>query len=173
MKMTMKLDFTPYFSMLNQSYVTELGKVAKIVGLTVESVGPSCKLNDLCRITSKDGSQHVMAEVVGFRDNRVLLMPFDSVEGIGPGALVENTKEPLKVMVGEELLGHSLDGLGRPIDGEELHLNEAYPIEAPPPDALKRKIISEVLPLGVKAVDGLITLGKGQRIGIFAGWFHQ
>ena len=95
----MKLDFTPYFSMLNQSCVTELGKVAKIVGLTVESVGPSCKLNDLCRITSKDGSQHVMAEVVGFRDNRVLLMPFDSVEGIGPGALVDNTKEPVKVMV--------------------------------------------------------------------------
>ena len=110
MKTTMKLDFTPYFSMLNQSYVTELGKVAKIVGLTVESVGPPCKLNDLCRINSKDGSQHVMAEVVGFRDNRVLLMPFDSVEGIGPGALVENTKEPLKVMVGEELLGRSLDG---------------------------------------------------------------
>ena len=118
----MKLDYTPYFSILQKSFVQELGKVSKIVGLTVESVGPPCKLNDLCKITSKDGTQHVMAEVVGFRDNRVLLMPFDSVEGIGPGALVENTKEPLKVKVGDELLGHALDGLGRPMDGAKLHL---------------------------------------------------
>ncbi|MBE5923680.1 MAG: flagellar protein export ATPase FliI [Lachnospiraceae bacterium] len=155
--------------MLDDSFSDELGKVAKIVGLTVESVGPTCKLNDLCMITSKNGKQQVMAEVVGFRDNRVLLMPFDSVEGIGPGALVENTKEPLKVQVGEELLGRSLDGLGRPLDGKELNLKNSYPIEADPPDALKRKLISDVLPLGVKSVDGLITVGKGQRIGIFAG----
>lgn len=165
----LEINYGEYFSLLNRSYVTELGKVAKIVGLTVESVGPACKLNDLCRITSKDGSQQVMAEVVGFRDNRVLLMPFDSVEGIGLGATVENTKEPLKVFVGEELLGRSLDGLGRPIDGKELNLKDTYPIEAPPPDPLKRKMISEPLPLGVKAVDGMLTVGKGQRIGIFAG----
>lgn len=165
----MNINYEPYFSLINRSFVKELGKVAKIVGLTVESVGPACKLNDLCRIISKDGTLEVMAEVVGFRDNRVLLMPFESVEGIGIGAIVENTKEPLKVPVGEELLGCFLDGLGRPLDGRELHLNENYPIEAPPPDALKRKMISEVLPLGVKAVDSMITVGKGQRIGIFAG----
>ncbi|MDD6071763.1 MAG: flagellar protein export ATPase FliI [Clostridiales bacterium] len=165
----MDINYEPYFALVNKKFVTELGKVVKVVGLTVESVGPTCKLGDLCRITSKDGLQHVMAEVVGFRDNRILLMPFESVEGIGLGATVENTKEPLKVPVGKELLGRSLDGLGRPMDGKELHLNEFYPIEAPPPDALKRKIISEVLPLGVKAVDGMITVGKGQRIGIFAG----
>ncbi|MCM1156948.1 MAG: flagellar protein export ATPase FliI [Bacteroidales bacterium] len=165
----MNIDYEPYFSLADRSFVKELGKVAKIVGLTVESIGPSCKLNDLCMITSKDGSQKAMAEVVGFRDNRVLLMPFESVEGIGLGATVENTKEPLQVQVGEELLGRSLDGLGRPLDGKELNLKETYPIEAPPPDALKRKMISEVLPLGVKAVDGMITVGKGQRIGIFAG----
>lgn len=166
---SLEINYEQYFSLAGRSYVKELGKVAKIVGLTVESVGPTCKLNDLCIITSKDGSQQVMAEVVGFRDNRVLLMPFDSVEGIGLGATVENTKEPLQVQVGDELLGRSLDGLGRPLDGKELHLSETYPIEAPPPDALKRKIISEVLPLGVKSVDGMITVGKGQRIGIFAG----
>lgn len=165
----LEINFEQYFSLLNHSYVKELGKVAKVVGLTVESVGPACKLNDLCRITSKDGTQQVMAEVVGFRDNRVLLMPFDSVEGIGLGATVENTKEPLKVYVGEELLGRSLDGLGRPLDGKELCLKETYPIEAPPPDPLKRKMISEPLPLGVKAVDAMLTVGKGQRIGIFAG----
>lgn len=165
----MDINYNRYFSLMNRSFVKELGKVAKIVGLTVESVGPACKLNDLCRITSKDGMQQVLAEVVGFRDNRVLLMPFESVEGIGLGATVENTKEPLQVYVGEELLGRSLDGLGRPLDGKALHLKETYPIEAPPPDALKRKLISEALPLGVKAVDGMITVGKGQRIGIFAG----
>lgn len=165
----MDINFDKYFSLINRSYVKELGKVAKVVGLTVESVGPTCKLNDLCKITSKDGLQEVFAEVVGFRDNRVLLMPFESVEGIGLGSIVENTKEPLKVYVGDELLGHSLDGLGRPLDGEELSLKETYPIEAAPPDPLKRKMISEVLPLGVKAVDGMITVGKGQRIGIFAG----
>ena len=165
----LEIDYGQYFSLVHRTYVKELGKVAKVVGLTIESIGPACKLNDLCKITSKDGTQEVMAEVVGFRDNRVLLMPFESVEGIGLGATVENTKEPLKVPVGEELLGRSLDGLGRPLDGKELHLKETYPIEAPPPDALKRKMISEVLPLGVKAVDGMLTVGKGQRIGIFAG----
>lgn len=154
---------------MEHSFVYELGKVAKVVGLTVESIGPQCKLNDLCKIKSKDGQQEVFAEVVGFRDNRVLLMPFESVEGIGLGATVENTKEPLKVHVGNELLGRALDGLGRPLDGELLNLNKTYPIEAPPPDPLKRKMIQEVLPLGVKAVDGMLTVGKGQRIGIFAG----
>ncbi len=165
----MNIDYEKYFSLIPRSYVQELGRVVKVVGLTVESVGPPCRLNDLCRIRSKDHSQEVMAEVVGFRDNRVLLMPFDSVEGIGPGATVENTKEPLQVAVGDALLGRALDGLGRPLDGRSLSLPDAYPIEAPPPDALKRKMISEVLPLGVKAVDGMITVGKGQRIGIFAG----
>lgn len=165
----MDINYDAYFSLVQRSFVQELGKVAKVVGLTVESVGPTCKLNDLCKITSKDGNQTVMAEVVGFRDNRVLLMPFDSVEGIGLGATVENTKEPLQVHVGDELLGHSLDGLGRPLDMEELHPKEMYPIEAPPPDPLKRKMISEILPLGVKAVDGMLSVGKGQRIGIFAG----
>ncbi len=165
----MGIDYGSYLALADKNYTKELGKVAKVVGLTVESVGPTCKLNDLCKIISKDGTHNVMAEVVGFRDNRVLLMPFESVDGIGLGATVENTREPLRVSVGPELLGRSLDGLGRPMDGKELNLKETYPIEAPPPDALKRKLITDVLPLGVKAVDGMITVGKGQRIGIFAG----
>ena len=97
-----------------------------------------------------------------------LLMPYEDVEGIGPGSSVENTGAPLKVRVDESLLSHTLDGLGRP--NEEMVLSgEEYSVEAKPPDPMSRKIISEVLPLGVKAVDGLITVGKGQRIGIFAG----
>ncbi len=163
------IDFSKYENLKEKSYVKELGKVAKVVGLTVESVGPSASLNDLCRITSKDGAQTVMAEVVGFRDNRILLMPFDSVDGIGLGATVENTKKPLQVPVGPELLGKALDGFGRPMDGSSLITEDAYSVEAAPPDPLSRNMITDVLALGVKAVDGLITLGKGQRIGIFAG----
>ncbi len=166
-----QINFDKYNSLLDKSYVKNLGKVAKVVGLTVESIGPDAKLNDLCVITSKDGSHKVNAEVVGFRDNRLLLMPFDNVEGVGLGAYVENTGKPLQVYVGEELLGKSLDGLGIPAgeNAETFFLPESYSVESPPPDPMKRKIIDEILPLGVKAVDGLITVGKGQRIGIFAG----
>lgn len=162
------ISFQKYNALLNKSYVKHLGKVVKVVGLTIESIGPSAKLNDLCKIISADGSE-IMAEVVGFRDDRVLLMPFGNVEGVGLGSRVESTGEPLKVMVGENLLGEILDGLGKPVSGEEISCTGAYPLEAAPPDPMKRKLIDEVLPLGVKAVDGMITLGKGQRIGIFAG----
>ena len=163
------IDIMKYEELLSKSFSKELGKVTKVVGLTIESAGPSAKLNDLCIITSKDGNQCVTAEVVGFNDNRILLMPFRSVAGIGIGATVENTGCPFRVYVGSELLGQVLDGLGQPLNGETLVLSETYPVEAEPPDPMKRKIISEILPLGVKAVDGLLTIGKGQRIGIFAG----
>ena len=144
--------YNKYLRLAENTYFKRLGKVVKIVGLTIESVGPDAKLNDLCRIIIDENADTVvMAEVVGFRDKRLLLMPYESVEGIGVGCIVENTGHPLSVPVGNELLGHTLDGIGRPTD------------------PMSRKIISEVLPLGVKAVDGLITVGKGQRIGIFAG----
>ena len=110
-----------------------------------------------------------MAEVIGFKDGKTLLMPFETTEGIGSGCIVENMGYPLSVSVGEDMLGLTLDGLGRPIDGSEYIGTDTYRIDAPSPDPLSREIITEPLPLGVKAVDGLITLGKGQRIGIFAG----
>lgn len=163
------IDLSKYNILLNQSYEKKLGKVAKVVGLTVESIGPSARLNDLCHIITQDKSQVINAEVVGFRDDRVLLMPYDQTVGVGLGSRVENTGAPLKVMVGDELLGKVLDGLGHPIDGSELHCTTGYSVQAQPPDPLTRELIDTVLPLGVKAVDGLITVGKGQRIGIFAG----
>lgn len=165
--------FEKYQNLADNTYFQRLGKVVKIVGLTIESVGPDAKLNDLCRIIiDKNSGTSILAEVVGFRDKRLLLMPFESVEGIGVGCIVENTGHPLSVLVGDELLGHTVDGVGRPTDldeFEELDLRYEYPVEAAPPDPMSRKIIDEVLPLGVKAVDALITIGKGQRIGIFAG----
>lgn len=170
MELSEKFHFDRYEALLDRSYVKHLGKVAKVVGLTIESIGPMAKLNDLCLIRSNSAAGVVKAEVVGFRDDRVLLMPYDNVEGVGLGSWVENTGAPLQVPVSEELLGLTLDGVGEPMNADSLGADCAhYSVEAAPPDPLSRKIIDEVLTLGVKAVDGLLTIGKGQRIGIFAG----
>ncbi len=161
-----------YLQLLDKEFYKSYGKVSTVVGLTVESIGPKARLNDLCKIyIDKDMSTFVMAEVVGFQDSKLILMPVDSVEGVGVGCIVENTGKPLEVPVGFELLGHTVDGIGRLTDMEQdyFDLPQAYPLEALPPDPMSRKIIDEILPLGVKAVDGLITVGKGQRLGIFAG----
>lgn len=170
MEQSEKIHFDRYEALLERSYVKQLGKVAKVVGLTIESIGPMAKLNDLCLIRSNSAAGVVKAEVVGFRDDRVLLMPYDNVEGVGLGSWVENTGAPLQVPVSEDLLGLTLDGVGEPMNADSLGADCAhYSVEAAPPDPLSRKIIDEVLTLGVKAVDGLLTIGKGQRIGIFAG----
>ena len=164
------LDLEKYKRVPEQTFFKRLGKVVNVVGLTIESSGPDAKLGDLCQIlpNGEKTQKAVMAEVVGFKDKKTLLMPYDSVDGIGLGCMVENTGYPLRVVAGEKLLGKTLDGLGRPLDGEVIE-GTPYPVEAAAPDPMTRKIIDTVLPLGVKAVDGLITVGKGQRIGIFAG----
>lgn len=168
----MTIDTEKYKVLYNRTYFKSLGKVSKVVGLTIESIGPEARLNDLCEISTSDGDRKIMAEVVGFRDKLLLLMPFENMEGVGVGCIVQNTGKPLSISVGEDLLGHTVDGLGRPTDlgeDESLDLEASYPVEASPPDPMERVIIKEPLSLGVKAVDGLITVGKGQRIGIFAG----
>ena len=149
-------------------YYRKLGKIVNVVGLTLESAGPDAKLGDMCSITTTNGKV-IMSEVVGFKNNMTLLMPYESTEGIGSGCIVENVERPLSVQVGDFLLGQILDGLGRPISHFKPEGETWFPLEADSPDAMRRTIIDEPLPLGVKAVDGLITLGKGQRIGIFAG----
>lgn len=162
------IDFYKYSKIAEGTYFKRKGRVENVVGLTIESAGPEAKLGDLCRIYPADEEyKPIMAEVVGFKDRKTLLMPCDKTDGIGLGCIVENTSEPLSVPVSDDLLGKVLDGLGR-IDGEYMP-GTLYSVEAPPPDAMSRKIIDEVLPLGVKAIDGLMTVGKGQRIGIFAG----
>ena len=125
--------------------------MVNVVGLTIESLGPDASLNDLCKIViSEDEEKYVLAEVVGFRDNRTLLMPCDSTEGIGFGCIVENLGYPLSVSVGDEMLGQCLDGLGRPTDGSVIKTAVSYPVEAMPPDPMDRIIIDTPLPLGVK-----------------------
>ena len=165
------INFSKYMRLREATFYKRLGKLVNVVGLTIESAGPEAKLGDLCRIIPEnDGVEGdpIMAEVVGFKDGKTILMPCDKTDGIGFGCRVENTAKPLTVPVSDSLLGRTLDGLGRPSDGIIIE-GTPYPIEAMPPDPMSRKIISDVLPLGVKAVDGLITVGKGQRIGIFAG----
>ena len=168
----MSINLNKYYKLTERTYYKRLGKVVKIVGLTIESLGPEAKLNDLCHIIiDPDKNKRVLAEVVGFRDKSLLLMPYDSVEGVGLGCIVENTNKPLSIPVSDEILGHVVDGVGRLEDIDESSSDRwiTYPVDQNPPDPMERTIISEVLPLGVKAVDGLITVGKGQRIGIFAG----
>lgn len=168
--MELAVNFEKYNKILDQSFIKKKGKIVNVVGLTLESAGPDAKLGDVCYIYPEaEDAKPILAEVVGFKEGKTQLMPYDVTDGIGLGNIVENTGDTLKVWVGEELLGKCLDGLGRPVDGTKLSSVQTYPVEAPPPDPMSRVIINEVLPLGVKAVDGLITIGKGQRIGIFAG----
>ncbi|HHU74600.1 MAG TPA: flagellar protein export ATPase FliI [Clostridiales bacterium] len=163
------INFNKYEQLLDRSYEMKIGKVVKMVGLTIEATGPEANLNDVCYITDNKFKEKKIAEVVGFRENRILLMPYDDMTGVGIGSLVINTGAPFRVPVGDNLLGHTLDGLGNPMEEVDLDCSQYYSADAQPPDPLKRKIIDEVLPLGVKAVDSMLTVGKGQRIGIFAG----
>jgi len=164
------IDISKYNSVLDKIYVKQLGRVSQVVGLTIESIGPVVSVGCSCLIRADKNSRPVMAEVVGFKENKILLMPLGSMDGIGPGSVVEASEKPLSVNVGYNLLGRVLDGLGRPMDNKgPLNCSIEYPTNNVPPDPLKRRRIREALPLGVKPIDGLLTVGKGQRIGIFAG----
>ncbi len=147
------------------------GKVTQVIGLVIESKGPSVSLGELCYISSRfPGVEPIPAEVVGFREGLVLLMPIGEMEGVGPGCEVVSAQRTLQVKVGPELLGRVLNGLGQPMDGKgPLLCKEEYPLQAAAPDPLKRPRIHEPLYVGVRALDGLISLGSGQRIGIMAG----
>lgn len=164
------LDMGVYEALRRKSYIKHLGRVSKIVGLTIESLGPEVTLGELCRISTPGTDTVVLAEVVGFKEGKIQLMPLDDMTGIGPGAIVEATGHSLRISVSDQLLGRVVDGLGKPIDGlEPIYSKALYPVEQEAPDPLKRARIKEVLPMGVKAVDGMLTVGKGQRVGIFAG----
>ncbi len=150
--------------------IKAFGKVKRVVGLIIESEGPDVHLGEKCLIKARSKEEYIQAEVVGFKDNAVLLMPLGEMDGIGPGSKVIATGSSLKVEVGEELLGQILDGLGNPMSEFEAEdkLVE-YSVNNSPPDPLKRKRINDNLTLGIRSLDGILTCGKGQRMGIFAG----
>ena len=164
-------DARPYLNAVKSAETVLLkGKITKIVGLIIESDGPSINLGELCYISPRIEAPLLPAEVVGFRENRVLLMPLGEMQGIGPGSEVVSSRNLLRVKVGKSLLGRVLDGLGNPIDGKGPLLAETeYPIQSPPPPPLSRRRICEPVSVGIRAVDGLMTLGKGQRMAILAG----
>lgn len=146
------------------------GRIEKIIGMTIEASGPVCSIGDVCRIYQKNLRDFVYAEVVGFNRDHVLLMPYSEIIGIGPGSIVDNTGDKLRVRVGEGLIGRIVDAIGAPLDGgSAIAYETSYPIEGVPVNPLTRPRIDEAIPMGVKAIDGLLTIGRGQRMGIFAG----
>jgi flagellum-specific ATP synthase len=147
-----------------------LGRVTRVVGLVIEASGLEVGLGELCRVTSLVDDRSVLAEVVGFHERGVLLMPLGEMEGLHPGSSVHPLGRSFGVDVGPGLLGRILNGLGHPIDGKgRLEVEERRPLLAEPPNPLERSTVSHPLETGVRAVDGTLTLGRGQRVGIFAG----
>ncbi|HEX7239887.1 MAG TPA: FliI/YscN family ATPase, partial [Longimicrobiaceae bacterium] len=146
------------------------GRVTRVVGLVIEATGIEAGLGELCRITSLRDDHSVLAEVVGFHERGVLLMPLGELDGLHPGSSVRPMGRSFGVDVGPGLLGRILNGLGHPIDGKgKLQIEERVPLAAEPPNPLEREMIGSILETGVRAIDGTLTIGRGQRVGIFAG----
>jgi flagellum-specific ATP synthase len=161
------------------SYVTRLrhvdllnvnGRVTQVIGLVIESLGPNSSLGEACVVKSKDGDDVCLTEVVGFRDNRVLSMVLGDPGMVSPGSEIVATGRPLSVGVGDALLGRVIDGLGRPIDGKgPIEFEGVRSINAPPPNPLDRRRITQPITTGIRSIDATLTCGTGQRVGIFAG----
>ncbi|QAT39951.1 flagellar protein export ATPase FliI [Clostridium sp. JN-9] len=144
------------------------GSVKKVIGLTIEVEGIKSFVGEVCTIYNEKGTP-IYCEVVGFKENNVILMPLGELSGISPGCRVVPSGSLLSVKCSDELFGKVLDGLGRPLESEEVKHGTMYPLEAEPPNPLKRRRIKNVIPTGIRAIDGFLTCGEGQRIGIFAG----
>ncbi|MGQ9819219.1 MAG: flagellar protein export ATPase FliI [Candidatus Kapaibacteriales bacterium] len=146
------------------------GRVTKVIGLVIESEGPKARIGEICNLIDKYGKHISKSEIVGFRGNQILSMVLGDLSEIEPGSEIIATGEDLKIKVGDSLLGRVLDGLGNPIDGKgPIFSNQKRSIYASPPNPLQRQRITQPVATGIKAIDGLLTIGKGQRLGIFSG----
>ena len=146
------------------------GKVTDVVGLVIVSMGPNASLGEICLVTDREGNEVCKAEVVGFKDGKVLSIALGEVQNISPSCEIKALGKNFQIGVGMELLGRVIDGLGNPIDGKgEIKCTAYLPIHSQPPNPLERERILEPLQTGVRSIDGLLTVGKGQRLGIFAG----
>src|SRR5260370_11773700 len=143
------------------------GLVLRATGSLVRAALPGARLGELCRLRDRGLKEPLLAEVVGLEGNEVILAPMGEMLGLSTGAEVEQTGEVLRVPVGDALLGRVLDGLGRTLDGKVLDSCPLRPVHAVPPPALQRRFVDKVLPVGVRAIDGLLTCGEGQRLGIY------
>ncbi len=169
--MTTPLTADKYIRTLDAiSPILSRGKVTKVVGLVIESRGPATRVGGVCDLFPRGRSTSVKAEVLGFRENRVLLMPLEEIRGIGPGSQVIARGQEAVVPVGNNLLGRIIDGLGNPIDGKgPIRCDQTYPIYGNILNPLSRPSIRRPLDTGIRAINGLLTVGCGQRMGIFAG----
>ncbi|MBS4959347.1 MAG: flagellar protein export ATPase FliI [Clostridiales bacterium] len=154
----------------NAETISHIGKIENIVGMTIEASGGKAGIGDICDIYSENAKGQMLAEVVGFKDDRILLMPYDNMAGISAGNFVRNTRQQLKIPVGDFLKGRIIDALGRPIDGlSPFKAEHFFSVQNPYINPLTRPPISDRMDFGIKAIDGLLSIGKGQRVGIFAG----
>ncbi|HRN26996.1 MAG: flagellar protein export ATPase FliI [Ignavibacteriaceae bacterium] len=160
-----------YLSSINNIDLIKLnGKVTDVIGLVIVSVGPNVSLGEVCTIINKAGQEVCKCEVVGFRDGKVLSIALGEVHEISPKCEIIAGGKMFTIGVGKELLGRVIDGLGNPIDGKgEIKVSSFRSLHREPPNPLERKRINSVLQTGVRAIDGLLTVGRGQRVGIFAG----
>lgn len=166
----LKLHFDKYKDTISKKeHFSRLGKVTQVVGLIIWVEGIDVFIGEVCHVFVKNSNRVVTTEAVAFKDTFVLLMPLDEIHGIGPGAYVKPTGESLRVKIGDNILGKTLDGLGRLIDGEQISGGTLKAVDRSPPNPFKRRKIDSIMSTGVKAIDGLLTCGEGQRIGIFAG----
>ena len=169
----MELTDSKFSSILNSidgiDTVSPEGRISQIIGLVIEATGLEGSLGELCLIRTKD-NRTIQAEIVGFKGNKILMMPFEEIMGISPGSPVSVNPQPMNIPVGNQLLGRILDGMGNPIDGKgPITGTQFQPVYNVPPDPLDRKRITEIISTGIRSIDGFLTLGKGQRIGIFSG----
>ena len=165
----LNIDFNEIKRKINEVTTSySQGIVKEVIGLTIEVQGIKAFVGEVCTIYNVK-NEPISCEVVGFKKDKIILMPLGELVGISPGCVVVPEGRPLEVKCSDNLLGMLLDGLGNPIYGSELLQGVPYPLENQPPDPLKRKRIKDVLPTGVRAIDGFLTCGDGQRIGIFAG----
>ena len=165
-------DYITTFSkkIMNADIIKVNGKVTDVVGLVIVSFGPNVSIGEECRVINRDGEEVCSCEVVGFKDGKVLSIALGEVHAISPACEIVSTGRSFSVSVGDELLGRVIDGMGNPIDGKgPLNLSERRSIYREPPNPLQRDRIETPLQTGVRAIDGLLTIGRGQRAGIFAG----
>jgi len=169
--MTAAIDLSRAVALAKKAPVVNVcGRVSQVIGMVIEGEGPAIAVGSICEISGRSDRPPVPAEVVGFRRDRILLMPLGEMRGVEPGAMIRMRGEETRVQVGPGLLGRVVDGLGNPMDGKgPVEADDTYPLYAEPLNPMERERITEPVDVGVRAINGLLTLGKGQRIAIMAG----
>jgi len=167
----MAFDYDKYHRLIEQANPIKVyGKVSQVIGLVVEGHGPCTSVGEMCEIYAEGNGDPIGAEVVGFKTGKVLMMPLEGTRGVGPGCKIVSLGKKADVRVGRGILGRVIDGMGNPIDGKgPIEFQTEYPIYFSPINPLWRKRVTEVMDLGIRSINSLLSCGKGQKMGIFSG----